>query len=119
MKIPEWVEAHKQRCKLGCHHWNVARLIHLSKGFEVMDVPLDHLNLYHKYEALSLREMVMHFNAINDADLKYPIILDEDGEIMDGRHRIMKAIMLGKKTIKAVRFDENPVPCEVTDSKEG
>ena len=56
---------------------------------------------------------VMHMKAVNDADLKRPIILDEDGELMDGRHRLMKAMLLGKKTIKAVRFDENPSPCQV------
>jgi hypothetical protein len=55
--------------------------------------------------------MVMHIKAVENADLKCPIILDEDGEIMDGRHRIMKALWKGKKTIKAVRFDVNPSPC--------
>ncbi|MCG7904389.1 MAG: hypothetical protein JAY60_18430 [Candidatus Thiodiazotropha weberae] len=78
-----------------------------------MDVPLDHLNVYHKYRSHTLREMVMHMQAVERADLSYPIILDEDGEVMDGRHRIMKALLKGEKTIKAVRFDENPAPCEV------
>jgi len=41
--------------------------------------------------------------------------MDEDGEIMDGRHRIMRAMLDGADTIKAVRFDENPSPCEVTE----
>jgi ParB-like chromosome segregation protein Spo0J len=58
--------------------------------------------------------MVMHMHAVKNADLKYPIILDEDGEIMDGRHRIMKALYLGVESIKAVRFDANPSPCEIT-----
>lgn len=102
-----------QQCKLGNNLWFVARLITLSKDLEVMHIPLKHLNVYYQYSKLTLREMVMHINAVNDADLKYPIILDEDGEVMDGRHRIMKAIIEGKKTIKAVRFDCNPSPCQV------
>jgi len=57
--------------------------------------------------------MVMHMRAVSNADLNYPIILDEDGEILDGRHRIMKALFLGKETIKAVRFEENPRPCSI------
>ena len=101
--------------QLGKHHWSVARLIELSKGFKVMDVPLDHLNVYDKFENLSLREMVMHIKAVNNADLSFPIIMDEDGEIMDGRHRILKAMLVGAKTIKAVRFDENPSPCKKDD----
>jgi hypothetical protein len=80
-----------------------------------MDVPLNHLHMYYTYGKLTLRDMVMHMQAVNDADLDMPIILDEDGEIMDGRHRLMKAILLGNETIKAVRFDENPSPCRVDD----
>ena len=76
-----------------------------------MDVPLEHLNTYALYENVTLRDLVMHIQAVNDADLSFPIILDEDGYLMDGRHRLMKAIISGNKTIKAVRFEENPPPC--------
>ena len=80
-----------------------------------MDVPINHLSLYYSYEKLTLREMVMHMRAVNDANLDRPIILDEDGELMDGRHRLMKAMLIGLDTIKAVRFDENPSPDKVTE----
>ena len=81
-----------------------------------MDVPIDHLSVYYTYEKLTLREMVMHMRAVNAADIDKPIILDEDGELMDGRHRLMKAMLLGDKSIKVVRFDENPSPCRVDDA---
>jgi len=55
--------------------------------------------------------------AVNDADLTFPIILDEDGDIMDGRHRVMKAMLLGEESILAVRFDKNPSPCKIDDEK--
>ena len=74
-------------------------------------MPLQHMNVYSTYDKLSLRKMVMHMKAVNDADMSHPIILDEDGELLDGRHRIMKALLNGYETIKAVRFDENPSPC--------
>lgn len=115
LKIADWVSHKEQECRIGRHTWSVARLIQLSAELNVMDVPLDHMCVYHRYEKLTLREMVMHMKAVNDADLNMPIILDEDGELMDGRHRIMKAMLTGAKTIKAVRFDENPPPCRVTD----
>ena len=101
-----------QKCQLGNYLWSIARLVTLVKDFEVMEIPLKHLNVYYSYSNLTLRDMVMHMNTVNDADLSYPIILDEDGELMDGRHRIMKAMLNGDKTIKAVRFKENPLPCE-------
>lgn len=115
MKIPEWVAPDKQMAQIGRHNWHVPRLIQLAKDLPVMDIPLDHLYVYQKYEKLTLREMVMHMKAVMVADLSKPIILDEDGEIMDGRHRIMKALLEGKETIKGVRFDENPSPCEVSE----
>jgi hypothetical protein len=115
MKIKNFYHPNKQMCKLGNHEWSVARLFTLAKDLPVMTIPLDHLYIYHKYSDLSLREMVGHMKSVIDADLKFPIILDEDGELMDGRHRIMKALLENKKTIKAVRFEENPTPCKVED----
>lgn len=114
MKIPEF-KLDGQFAVIGKHQWDVARLFELSKKLAVMEIPLNHLNVYSKYENLSLRDMVMHMKAVEQADLSFPIILDEDGEIMDGRHRIMKAIINGDETIKAVRFDENPSPCRVVE----
>lgn len=115
MKIREWVSFQEQMSTLGKHHWSVPRLIKLAENLRVFDAQIDALNVWHYYERLTLRDMVMHFNAITNANLEYPIILDEDGELLDGRHRLMKAIMLGHKTIKAVRFDENPKPCRVSE----
>ena len=100
-----------QTVRIGKNHWSVARLIVLAKDLEVFSVPVRGLNVYLPYDGLTLRDMVMHFNAVKAADLSYPIILDEDGELMDGRHRIIKAMMQGRKTLKAVRFDINPPPC--------
>ena len=102
-------------CSLGRHSWSVARLFELVRELPVMDVPLEHLNMYNTYEKLTLREMVMHMKAVLDADPDKPIILDEDGEIMDGRHRLMKAMLHNASTIKVVRFEENPPPCQVKD----
>ncbi|CAB4123357.1 hypothetical protein UFOVP40_27 [uncultured Caudovirales phage] len=80
-----------------------------------MEVPLNHLNVWHSYDKLTLRDMVMHMKAVNAADLNYPIIIDEDGELMDGRHRLMKAMLNGVDTVKVVKFEENPSPCQVKD----
>jgi hypothetical protein len=115
MKVEKFYSPHDQMCTIGNHSWDVARLFELSRKFPVVKVPIDYIYVYYTYEKLSLREMVMHFKAVNDADLSKPIILDEDGCLMDGRHRIMKAILNGKKTIKAVRFDKNPSPCRTSD----
>lgn len=111
MKVKDWHSFEEQTYQHDGNIWSVARLAMLAKDLEVREVPIDFLCLSDIYEKLNLMDMVMHMKAINNADLKYPIILSECGDIMDGRHRIMKALLLGKSTIKAVRFDENPTPC--------
>lgn len=111
MKIPEILPTKTQFSVIGSHKWAVPRLFELSRDFEVMEIPLNHLNVWKTYEKLTMRELVMHMKTVNDSDLSFPIILDEDGAIMDGRHRIMKAILNDESTIKAVRFEENPEPC--------
>ena len=50
---------------------------------------------------------------MNQADLKYPIILDDTGFICDGWHRLLKSIVEGKDTIKAIRLKVMPDPVEV------
>lgn len=115
VSIPNFPSYGTQVAILGCHEWSVARLVALSCNLPVMEIPLTHLSLYHKYETLTLREMVMHMEVVNAADLHHPIILDEDGEVMDGRHRVMKALLEGRKKIKAVRFETNPAPCRIRD----
>lgn len=115
IKIDPFCEYGMQMCNLGRHHWSVPRLIELSRELPVMEIPLEHMNIYEAYDKMSLRELVGHMKSVQNADLSYPIILDEDGEIMDGRHRLMKALLNGEETIKAVRFETNPAPCRVDD----
>jgi len=112
--IEPWPTLGKQFCYIGGNHWSVARLIELSKELEVYEVPLKFLELDRSY-SYRPREFVTHMHAVMNANLDYPIILDEDGVVMDGRHRILKALFLGRQTIMAVRFDKNPSPCKTDD----
>jgi hypothetical protein len=41
-----------------------------------------------------------HWNRIKNANLKYPIIVDEDGHVVDGCHRWCKALIAKRKTIR-------------------
>lgn len=51
-----------------------------------------------------------HAKLINEADLSYAIILDAHGRVMDGMHRICKAVMIGTSEIDAVQFHVDPPP---------
>ena len=54
--------------------------------------------------------MIEHLKLIQEADLSFPIILSAAGAVMDGRHRIAKAALLGRSEIAAVQFREDPDP---------
>jgi len=54
--------------------------------------------------------MLEHVKLIEAADLSFPIILSSSGAVMDGRHRVAKAALLGQTEIAAVQFDEDPEP---------
>lgn len=90
--------------------WSVANLIEDARDLPIMEIPLEHLNIDKELDAMNLRAFVAHLKHVRDADLKYPIILDENGSIFDGFHRVAKALLLGEKTIKAVRFESDPPP---------
>ena len=47
------------------------------------------------------------------ADLAFPIILSADGAVMDGMHRVAKAVRLGREDIDAVQFERDPEPDHV------
>jgi hypothetical protein len=89
--------------------WFVDRLIKLSKQLKVQTMPIQGLNLYGLYPKINTTcEFVDHVKRVLASDLKCPIILDGEGYVMDGRHRIAKALLHGKETIDFVRFEETP-----------
>jgi len=101
----------------GKKEWFVSRLIDKSKDLPVQEMPMSALNIYSLCPMCnSMKQFVNHIKKVLDADLSYPIILDEEGYCMDGRHRIAKALLEGKETIKFVRFEETP-SCDIL--KEG
>ncbi len=101
----------------GFYAWDVDSLIELSQDIEPQYVSLDSIAeldeefWFGSEETLpTCRAIVDHAKLIRAADLNYPIILSADGSVMDGMHRVTKALMDGLKTISAVRFIQDPKP---------
>ena len=55
-------------------------------------------------EQPTVRQVIEHTRLIQDVDMTYPIILGPDGRVMDGMHRVAKALLEGQETVHAVRF---------------
>lgn len=91
--------------------WYVENLIKASKDLEVFDLDLVSLDLgVMPWRLTSVFHFIGHSIDIKKCSLKYPVILAPAGWVMNGWHRIAKAILQGKKTIKAVRFFDLPEP---------
>ena len=45
-----------------------------------------------------------------DADLSFPVILGPDGRVMDGMHRITRAMLDGGRGVSTVHFPALPEP---------
>jgi hypothetical protein len=56
------------------------------------------------------RKVLMHMRLIQEADLRYPILLSSDGRVMDGMHRVAKAVLEQREEIDAIRFEHDPEP---------
>ena len=54
------------------------------------------------------RSILEHIQRIESSESKYPIILSQSGVVMDGIHRVCKALLKGEDTIKAVQFKKTP-----------
>ena len=94
--------------------WKIPRLIKLAEDLESFDLPLKHLNIHNLFPFIeTTKDFVKQIQRVLDADLKYPIILDEEGYVMDGRHRILKALLEKHESIRAVRFETTPDCCFV------
>lgn len=97
--------------------WKVGRLIELAKELPVEPVALSRVaevDEDHWYafggRLPTCRSILDHCKLIEAADLSFPIILDAEGRVMDGMHRVCKAILRGDTHIGAVRFPETPQP---------
>jgi len=106
-----------RRSPQGLCAWNVHRLVELSQTLPRERVPLTvirELDEPHwaneRVQQLTCREIVDHARLMLECDLTFPIILSSDGRVMDGMHRVCKAILQGLSDIEAVRFIDDPEP---------
>ena len=100
----------------GLDAWDVDKLILASAPLPVSEVDLDAIadvDTDHWFTfgpEPTVRRIIEHVRLIQAVDLSYPIILGADGRVMDGMHRIARAILDGRSTIKAVQFVDEPGP---------
>ncbi len=108
---------HFRRTRTGIDAWDVARLIEASRELPVRRIApstIAELNENHWYfhdeSVPTPLSIVEHVRLINACDVTHPIILDAGGRVMDGMHRLCRAILDGLATVPAVQFEHDPEP---------
>lgn len=101
---------HKNKFRDGRNVWSVTNLIEQSNDLPVFDLPLCCFNVAARvWEPVeSAKALAEHMKRVLAVDTSLPVILDEDGFIMDGWHRVARALLDGESTIPAVRFEKTP-----------
>lgn len=68
-----------------------------------VEIDLEVFNLAsYRFKTEDLFDFITHYKLVEKAELKYPVIVNMRGEIIDWRHRLCKAIIKGEKKLKAI-----------------
>jgi len=104
--------------------WDVPKLWELARELPMLSVEIETLGELDRvawYGAdqhagrLTVRQVVEHAKRIDQADLSQPILLSAEGKMLDGFHRLAKALKLGLTHLPAKRFTVDPAPIRTVD----
>ena len=100
----------------GVDAWDVDHLIALTADLPVEPIPLadiaevESVYWFDDWQRPTVRSVVEHCRLIQEVDTSYPIIVGPDGRVMDGMHRIARALLDQHEVIRAVRLRQLPPP---------
>ena len=107
---------HFRPSETGLCAWDVDNLMRLTRDQPEEEVALAEIaeideNWWFAFGDIpTVRSVVEHFRLMQETDLTHPIILDPDGRLMDGMHRVAKALSQGAHAVRAKRLRTLPPP---------
>ena|SRR5436190_2675509 len=107
---------HLRDSEKGLLAWDVDRLVALTGDLSPVTVPLRNIKeidepfWFGEGEVATCRRVSEHAQLIGDCSLEHPIILDPEGRVMDGMHRVCKALISGCSDIQAYQLAQLPEP---------
>ena len=97
--------------------WDVHKLIRAAKDLDIHNVRIDDIaevdeNWWYQEPGAepTPKSIAHHLQLVEKTDLTYPIILCAEGRLMDGMHRVVKALAEHREHVRAVRFPVTPAP---------
>lgn len=104
----------ESRYNRGKKWWYASTLLKAchDAGLEPFEYPVACYDMAQRYFSLdNMDDFVWQMKRTLEADYnKFPIILDDFGQIADGNHRLCHAILDGKSTVLAYRLLKMPPP---------
>jgi len=99
----------------GLQAWDVRKLITASAHLTPEQRLLSQIQeidetWWYDFDTPTVRSIVGHMRLLRQVDLSYPILLCADGRLMDGMHRVARALLSGRETIAARQFLATPPP---------
>ena len=95
--------------------WDVGRLVELASALPVEEVSVSSISEIDEVYWVgadgappTVRIIVEHLRLVRDADLDYPILFSNEGRVLDGMHRVARALLEGVPKIRARRFVVDP-----------
>lgn len=97
--------------------WDLHRLIRLSRGIAPEELALEafaELDQNWWYgeaaEPPTPRALAGHMALVQQADLRFPVLIAADGGLIDGMHRLVRALLEGQSRVQAIRLPALPEP---------
>lgn len=91
--------------------WRVSDLREAVKDQPEFDLLLDQFNWSQdRFDCQNLWMFAQHMRHVQEADLDYPVILNQWNGALDGRHRLVKALLEGRASVKAKKVPVGAVP---------
>lgn len=73
-----------------------------------LDLTIINLETY-TFSCPNIFEFMTHYRLVENANLDYPILINNLWQIIDWRHRLCKAILQGKKNINAIQILDSSI----------
>ena len=100
---------------LGQRAWHIESVWRAARNLPVEQVQIGSIreldeDCWFNGRPATVRAVVDHAARMHSADLELPVILASDGQVLDGMHRIAKALLEGRATLPARRLPVDPDP---------
>ncbi len=104
--------------------WDVGKLWELSERLPVKRIKIESVKELDQdcwfgigsTSTPTIRNVAKHCKRIIEAKMEYPILLSSDGRLIDGGHRIAKALIHGQPEVDAVFIESLPAADVVLDA---